>query len=97
MKWAQHLQTACLDGAFVKANTAMLNPFRTILTLPQGSQANRVMLKLIDSGTITNIIQVDADLLDGEGSPMYDLNGRIITSPVHGQIYIQNGKKMIGK
>lgn len=85
------------DGMFVKAQTATLNPFRTMFTLSQSSNANaRIRLQLGGDDT-TSIINVDADLLDGDGSPMYDLNGRVITSPVHGQIYIQNGKKISSK
>lgn len=85
------------DGAFVKAKNATLKPFRTMFSLPQATQVKNVMLQLGDDDSETDIIQVDADLLDGEGSPMYDLNGHIVTAPIRGQIYIQNGKKMIGK
>lgn len=85
------------DGAFVKAKNATLKPFRTMFSLPQATQVKNVMLQLGDDDSETDIIQVDADLLDGEGSPIYDLNGHIVTAPIRGQIYIQNGKKMIGK
>jgi hypothetical protein len=43
---------------------------------------------------------VDAIITDSdnaESAPMYDLMGRRISSPAKGQIYIQNGKKLIGK
>lgn len=82
------------DGAFVKAKTATLNPFRTMFALPSGSQAKRITLQLGDDQS-TGIINVDADLLEGDGSPMYDLNGRIVTTPVRGQVYIQDGRKIV--
>lgn len=85
---------ASTDGAFVKAKTATLNPFRTMFALPSGSQAKRITLQLGGDDT-TSIINVDADLLDSDGSPMYDLNGRIVTTPVRGQVYIQDGRKIV--
>lgn len=87
---------ASTDGAFVKAQEAQLNPFRTMFTLPLSAQVKRITLQLGDDEEDA-IIGVDADLLDGEGSPMYDLNGVRIAKPVRGQVYIQNGQKVIGK
>lgn len=87
---------ASTDGMFVKAQGATLNPFRTMFTLPQSAQVKRITLQLGDDEEDA-IIGVDADLLDGEGSPMYDLNGVRIAKPARGQVYIQNGQKVIGK
>lgn len=42
------------------------------------------------------IYEINTDV-KGKNSTMYDLQGRRITSPLKGQIYIMNGKKYIGK
>jgi len=49
----------------------------------------------MDDDEETQIIRVDADAITGTGSPMYNLQGQRITNPVKGQIYIQNGKKIM--
>jgi len=85
---------------FVKAKTGTLNPFRTMFSLSSPSAAPAkayIDLQLGMDDEADNIIMVDAEAIMGTGSPMYNLQGQRITKPVKGQVYIQNGKKVLSK
>jgi hypothetical protein len=47
-----------------------------------------------DTNSVDVIYENDSSC---ETAPIYDLMGRRITSPTKGQIYIQNGKKLVGQ
>lgn len=89
------------DGVFVKALTGNIRPFRTALSIrneylnASSQAAPRIALALNGADGETNIISVDVDELDKEGSEIYDLTGKKVATPEHGHIYIINGKKQL--
>lgn len=75
-------------GEFVKANTGVLNPFRTMICVPGASATNSYKLGFGDDVTAIDILDVELQGLD-----VYDLSGRKVVKPGKG-VYIINGKKV---
>lgn len=100
-QWYSYYGYDATDGAFVKANSGTVRPFRTVFEISNdflnmtNNAAPRLGLMLNDTDGATSIIAVDADKLGAEGSEIYDLTGKKAAMPLHGHIYIINGKKQL--
>lgn len=75
-------------GEFVKANTGVLKPFRTMICVPGASATNSYKLGFGDEVTAIDILDVEL-----QGFDVYDLSGRKVVKPGKG-VYIINGKKV---
>lgn len=78
-------------GEFVKANTGVLKPFRTMICVPGASATNSYKLGFGDEVTAIDILDIELQGLD-----VYDLSGRKVAKPSKG-VYIINGKKVYVK
>ncbi len=78
-------------GEFVKANTGVLKPFRTMICVPGASATNCYKLGFGDEVTAIDILDIELQGLD-----VYDLSGRKVAKPNKG-VYIINGKKVYVK
>lgn len=88
------------DGALAfrqsdgKTNT--VNKYRAYLDPSRGGlDANAFTFLTIDFGGTTTDISSATSETDDE--PVFDLSGRLITTPVKGRVYIKNGQKFIAK
>ena len=82
------------DGMFHRVSdsneTLKVGAYRAYLDL--GSEAKTINMSFDDSET-TGIREENTS--DNSYTPIYDLTGRRINTPQRGQIYIQNGKKVL--
>lgn len=84
------------NGTFVKAGTGnQIRPFRAYLWLGSGITLAKVQAVFgsYEEETGINAAVGGIDL----NAPIYNLNGQRIMNPLKGEIYIQNGKKVIKK
>lgn len=79
------------------ADLARVTNIYVVKAKTSGSSSKSSIGLRLDDDTTTQIIKVDADKRSTTGSAMYNLNGQRIDNLRKGQIYIQNGKKMINK
>lgn len=75
---------------------AWLNAYRAYLDLGESSNAAKMLKMKFSQGQASGIAGVSANQVKRDGK-MYDLQGRVITSPARGQLYIQNGQKHIAR
>lgn len=87
------------EGAFVKANTGTLNPFRTMIKTTVANAQAQFSLKL--GNEVTGIIGVNSELGKVD---VYNLEGKLIRNQVEATtalqglakgVYVINGKKVI--
>ncbi len=78
------------SGDFVKAETATLLPFNTLISTTAASPATSYRVEIEPSTGIDSVVDADADKV------IYDLSGRRVEKAVKG-VYIINGKKVIVK
>ena len=84
------------ESTFVKAGTGnVLRPFRAYLWLGSGASMAKARAFFGDYD-VDAIELIGADDLD-LNAPIYTLSGQRITTPKKGEIYIQNGKKVMKK
>ena len=94
-------------GEFINARTSSDEPTSATFTLTTDCDVLYVWRKgktntyittlyVTRSGSATAIDNIDANKVSGDGR-MYDLLGRRISQPRHGQMYIMNGRKYIKK
>ena len=91
---------AMLDGqsTFVKAGYGnALWPFRAYLWLGSGAYMAKALAFFGDYDDITGINNIETDSDLDMSKPIYTLSGQRIMTPKKGEIYIQNGKKVIKK
>jgi len=59
------------------------------------SKLNDIIRHMLNDGDTNSIIDAPNSITDSPDAPIYDLMGRIVTSPTKRGIYIRNGKKFI--
>ena len=74
-----------ISNDWLKVNDAA-NPYQTSIQIITGIEPDRA--------TPVDEVAADAHLKDGR---IYDMMGRVVSNPVAGQIYIQNGVKFIAR
>ncbi len=74
-----------LSNAWLKVNDAN-NPYQSQIQVVTGIEPDRA--------TPVDEVAADARVQDGR---IYDMMGRVVSNPVAGQIYIQNGVKFIAR
>ena len=79
-------------GEFVYTTRGTLNPYRTYITAPAGSEAEAFSLVIDNSTTGLDSVSNAAE----GANDCYDLSGRRVARPSKG-LYILNGKKVIMK
>ena len=85
-------------GFFIKAGTDnLLRPFRAYLWLGNGASMAKALAFFGDYDDITGINNIETDTDLDMSKPIYTLSGQRIMTPKKGEIYIQNGKKVIIK
>lgn len=85
-------------GFFVKAGTGnKIKPFRAYLWLGSGASMAKALAFFGDYDDITGINNIETDTDLDMSKPIYTLSGQRIMTPKKGEIYIQNGKKVIKK
>ena len=86
------------QSTFVKAGTGnLLRSFRAYLWLGSGASMAKVLAFFGDYDDITGINNIETDTDLDMSKPIYTLSGQRIMTPKKGEIYIQNGKKVIKK
>ena len=86
------------QSTFVKAGTGnLLRPFRAYLWLGSGASMAKALAFFGDYDDITGINNIETDTDLDMSKPIYTLSGQRIMTPKKGEIYIQNGKKVIKK
>lgn len=80
----------------VGSTSYILPEGKCYLTIPSGTSTPAVTLRLSDITTGLPIVVMDKAEGDAD-APMYNIQGQQILHPMPGQIYIQNGRKMIKK
>ena len=77
-------------------NLYSLPGLRAYFTLPSTATADEVTVMIGDNST-TGIDGVTADEAPATTAPLYNIGGQRVYTPVHGGVYIQNGKKYIAR
>lgn len=86
------------QSTFVKAGTGnLLRSFRAYLWLGSGASMAKALAFFGDYDDITGINNIETDTDLDMSKPIYTLSGQRIMTPKKGEIYIQNGKKVIKK
>ena len=86
------------QSTFVKAGTGnLLRSFRAYLWLGSGASMAKALAFFGDYDDITGINNIETDSDLDMSKPIYTLSGQRIMTPKKGEIYIQNGKKVIKK
>ena len=86
------------QSTFVKAGTGnLLRSFRAYLWLGSGAYMANARAFFGDYDDITGINNIETDTDLDMSKPIYTLSGQRIMTPKKGEIYIQNGKKVIIK
>ena len=86
------------QSTFVKAGTGnLLRSFRAYLWLGSGASTAKALAFFGDYDDITGINNIETDTDLDMSKPIYTLSGQRIMTPKKGEIYIQNGKKVIKK
>ena len=86
------------QSTFVRAGYGnVLRPFRAYLWLGSGAYMAKALAFFGDYDDITGINNIETDTDLDMSKPIYTLSGQRIMTPKKGEIYIQNGKKVIIK
>lgn len=75
----------------VGSSSYILPAGKCYLTLP----TTATVAATLRLGSVNGMLVIEADKPQDTDAPLYDLQGRQVLRPVPGQIYIQNGKKII--
>ena len=86
------------ESTFVRAGFGnVLRPYRAYLWLGSGAYMAKALAFFGDYYDITGINNIETDTDLDMSKPIYTLSGQRIMTPKKGEIYIQNGKKVIKK